>query len=125
MKKTLSVWLASTDMVRTFNLSFSLKTTVLIICLHCLDKVAVSDLVYRFLLQNVSSDFFKRHILLNRLNTFIFIYNVTGLCKNLKTKLGCYYLKVKPSYLFMLVNFPFNLSVKDGNNARIEWEASP
>ena len=42
----------------------------------------------------------------------------------IETKLGCYYLKVKPSYLFMLVNFPFNLSVKDGNNARIDWEAS-
>ena len=41
------------------------------------------------------------------------------------TKLGCYYLKVNPSYLFMLEHFPFNLSEKDGNNALIEWEASP
>ena len=58
------------DMVRTFNIrKFSLKTTVLIICLHCTDDVAVSDLVYRSLAQNVSSDFFKRHILLSRLKT--------------------------------------------------------
>ena len=43
----------------------------------------------------------------------------------IETKLGCYYLKVKPSYLFMLVHFLFNLSENEGNNARIEWEASP
>ena len=38
---------------------FSPKTTVLIICLHCIDKIAVCDFVYRSLAQNLSSDFFK------------------------------------------------------------------
>ena len=37
--------------------SFSLKATVLIICLQCIDEVAVGDLVYRSLAQNGSSDF--------------------------------------------------------------------
>ena len=42
----------------------------IVICLHCIDEVAVSDLVYRSLAHNVSSDsFLKRHILLSRLKT--------------------------------------------------------
>ena len=37
--------------------------------LHCKYEVAVSDFVHRSLAQNVSSDFFKRYILLSRLKT--------------------------------------------------------
>ena len=40
------------------------------ICLHCIDEVAVNDLVYRTLAHKMSPDFFlKRHILLSRLKT--------------------------------------------------------
>ena len=46
------------DMFRTFNIRFSLKTTVLIICIQCIDEVVVSNLVYRFLVQNVFLFFF-------------------------------------------------------------------
>ena len=51
-------FLVSRKMVRTFNIcKFFTQNNCLIIFLQCIDEVAVSDLVYRSLAQNVSSDF--------------------------------------------------------------------
>ena len=50
----LTGFLVATWLRRLIFLSFELKTTFLILCLHWIDEVTVSELVYRSLAQNVS-----------------------------------------------------------------------
>ena len=53
-------FLVSRDMVRTFNIRKLFTQNNHFNNLHCIDQVVVSYLVYRFLSENVSSDFFKK-----------------------------------------------------------------